>query len=281
MVVFAPLFLVRTAAHCWHCALGASPRLQARAVLNFADPSYQMSAADRAAHIRSTSNGELTTVDEVMDGLEDLSLTVSVQQLLANDHAADGSKLTLSAVGGAQHGSVSLGTNGTVTFTPEAQYSGQASFDYFVSAETGPAVKATAYIDIAAVNDLPVFGTAALHNNALWSDMGVKRTLADGVTPDTASDADYAVSHRLPSHYTLGSAAAANGIVPFAMSVRQESYSYTTPISGESGGGELVTGVLDIPGMIGFKGGQMFWGSNLAPGGSTNIQGWSGQVATT
>ncbi len=62
------------------------------------------------------------------------TLTISIASLVANDTDPNGDALTISAVGNALHGSVSLDTQtGNVIFTPDANYTGPASFTYTLS----------------------------------------------------------------------------------------------------------------------------------------------------
>ncbi|MFD1726684.1 DUF4082 domain-containing protein [Rhizobium viscosum] len=62
------------------------------------------------------------------------TLTVSIATLLANDTDANGDALTISAVGNALNGTVTLNKQaGTITFTPNANYAGPASFSYTLS----------------------------------------------------------------------------------------------------------------------------------------------------
>ena len=68
---------------------------------------------------------------------EDGSVTVGTATLTANDSPGpaneSGQTLTITAVGSATHGSVSLnGMTGEVTFTPDGDYNGPASFTYTV-----------------------------------------------------------------------------------------------------------------------------------------------------
>jgi hypothetical protein len=61
-------------------------------------------------------------------------LTLSFSLLTVNDSDPNGNPLTVTAVGGASNGTVSLDPQtGTVVFTPTAGYSGQANFTYTVS----------------------------------------------------------------------------------------------------------------------------------------------------
>lgn len=62
------------------------------------------------------------------------TLTISIATLLANDTDANGDALTINAVGNALNGTVTLNKqNGTIIFTPAANYSGPASFSYTLS----------------------------------------------------------------------------------------------------------------------------------------------------
>lgn len=61
-------------------------------------------------------------------------LTLSIAALIANDTDANGDPLTITAVGGAVNGTVTLNTQtGTVVFQPNQGYFGPASFTYTVS----------------------------------------------------------------------------------------------------------------------------------------------------
>lgn len=62
------------------------------------------------------------------------TLTISIAALVANDVDPNGDALTISAVGNALNGTVSLDTQtGNVIFTPVANYTGPASFSYTLS----------------------------------------------------------------------------------------------------------------------------------------------------
>ncbi len=67
--------------------------------------------------------------------------------LLANDSDPEGDALTISAVGGAQHGSVLL-SGGQVTFTPAAGYVGAAGFSYTVSDGNGGTATANVAVQV-------------------------------------------------------------------------------------------------------------------------------------
>ncbi|MUM77922.1 tandem-95 repeat protein, partial [Pseudodesulfovibrio sp. F-1] len=85
--------------------------------------------------------GDLTMVDG--------AYLITAQQLLANDHDIDeGDTLRLASVGDAVGGTVALDTNGNVLFTPNAGFTGQASFSYTVTDQHGAQATATATIQV-------------------------------------------------------------------------------------------------------------------------------------
>ncbi|WP_108663201.1 cadherin-like domain-containing protein [Acuticoccus kandeliae] len=63
----------------------------------------------------------------------DTALTLAAAALLANDTDADGDVLSIVSVGNAVGGAVSLDLDGNVLFTPEADFTGEATFTYEVS----------------------------------------------------------------------------------------------------------------------------------------------------
>ncbi|TPL32840.1 cadherin-like domain-containing protein, partial [Mesorhizobium sp. B2-4-6] len=93
---------------------------------------------------------------------EDTPLVLAASDLAANDSDLDGDSLTVAAVGGASHGTVSLDA-GQVTFTPDADYNGDdAGFSYTVSDGHGGTATGTVSVSVTAVNDAPVTGADSL-----------------------------------------------------------------------------------------------------------------------
>lgn len=83
-------------------------------------------------------NAAPIAVDDFATTPQGTPLTVSVASLLSNDTDANGDFLSLTAVGGAVGGTVSLdGSTGRVNFTPSPGFVGTASFGYAVSDGVG------------------------------------------------------------------------------------------------------------------------------------------------
>ncbi|MBC7917738.1 MAG: cadherin-like domain-containing protein, partial [Rhodoferax sp.] len=92
---------------------------------------------------------------ETVNSNEDVTLLFSPATLLANDTDTDGNALSISAVGNATHGTVSL-VGGQVQFIPDANFNGTAGFSYTVNDGDGGLVTGTVVLNLAPVNDIPV-----------------------------------------------------------------------------------------------------------------------------
>ena len=75
------------------------------------------------------------------------AVVLSASSLLANDTDPDGDLLSLTSVGAALHGAVSL-SGGKVTFTPSFGYVGAASFNYTISDGAGGSAVATVTVTV-------------------------------------------------------------------------------------------------------------------------------------
>ena len=129
-----------------------------------------------------------TTVDETIATPEDTKLTINASDLLHNDTDANGNTLSITSVEHATHGSVSIGADGNVVFTPDANYNGTATFDYTVSDGHGGTDTATVTIRVDAVNDAPVFSTST-------GGSGSVNTTLSGTATATDVDGDTLTYH--------------------------------------------------------------------------------------
>ena len=120
--------------------------------------------------------------DDTGSTLENNAVTINV---LANDTDADSDVLSVSAVGEAANGTVAINDDGTVTYTPNADFFGDDSFTYTVSDDTG--LTDTATVAVAVIEDTPdpiapVAGDdtgSTLENNAVTIDVLANDTDAD------------------------------------------------------------------------------------------------------
>ncbi|MCP5214245.1 MAG: tandem-95 repeat protein [Pseudomonadales bacterium] len=106
-------------------------------------------------NVGPTSNTAPLAVDDEVVTIEDASVVVNVINLLANDSDVEGDSLSIFSVLNAVNGGVVFDAQlGEITFTPNANYHGPASFDYEVSDGTGSSF-ATVNITVNSVNDAP------------------------------------------------------------------------------------------------------------------------------
>ncbi|MGY3451765.1 T1SS-143 repeat domain-containing protein [Bradyrhizobium sp. USDA 4353] len=96
--------------------------------------------------------------DDKVQTSEDSPLTInSLLSLLNNDTDVDNNTLTVTGVGNATHGTVSL-NNGNPLFTPDKNFSGVAGFDYTISDGDGGTATAHVTVDVAPKADAPTLG---------------------------------------------------------------------------------------------------------------------------
>ena len=96
-----------------------------------------------AANMDPVANDDTVVIDED---------STSAINVLANDTDSDGGALQISAVTQGANGMVTLGSDGSVTYKPEANFSGVDSFEYTVIDGQGGTAQANVSVT---VNDLP------------------------------------------------------------------------------------------------------------------------------
>ncbi len=87
---------------------------------------------------------------------EDNPIVITVEELTANDIDRDGDPLVVTSVQNSVGGTAELLPNGTVLFTPQDNFNGEATFDYTVDDREGAQASATATVVYQPVNDNPI-----------------------------------------------------------------------------------------------------------------------------
>ncbi len=96
------------------------------------------------------------TTDQ-FDGNENTPLTLNLSALLANDTDANDDTLTISTVGSATNGAVTLSQpDATLTFTPTTDFYGSASFEYTVDDGNGGSDTGVVNLNIISANKAPI-----------------------------------------------------------------------------------------------------------------------------
>jgi len=124
-----------------------------------------------------------TTVDQTPAD----AIRIDASDILANDSDIDGDTLNIIdvSVGDDAHGTVSLDANGNVIFTPDADYVGEASFEYTIDDGNGATDSATVSFNIESANNAP---------DAV-NDAGEELTILLGTKEDAGSIADWGTAN--------------------------------------------------------------------------------------
>ncbi|MDO6469992.1 cadherin-like domain-containing protein, partial [Neptunomonas phycophila] len=91
-------------------------------------------------------------IDDSFNGEEDVPYTMTANDLLGNDTDPDSDPLTVTEVSNPTNGTVVLNADGTVTFTPDENFNGEATYEYTITDGNGGFDTATVTIDFAPVN---------------------------------------------------------------------------------------------------------------------------------
>lgn len=127
-------------------------------------------------------------------GAEDTDIVIARTSLLALASDGDGDGLQLS-VGGASHGEVWIGLDGDIRFRPDADFNGEAEFDYSVADGNGGVATARVTVSVSSVNDAPVVATG-FADVAVLEDQPVLVTIPATLFTDVDGDAVTIALHR-------------------------------------------------------------------------------------
>jgi len=158
-------------------------------------------------------------------------------QLAATD--AESQPVTFVRATDAQHGTVTISTAGAVAYTPTANYSGADTFTVRVTDSAGGTATGTVTINVAAVNDAPVFTLSTLNTN---EDVVLNTQLSASVTDPDGNPLTFAVT-TAPAHGALTvSASGAAAFTPVANYNGTDSFA----VSVSDGVGGTTTGTMTI-----------------------------------
>ena len=193
----------------------------------------------------TSANDGPVAVDDATTTPEDAAVTIAV---LPNDSDLDGDTVSVTGASTPAHGSAAVNANGTISYTPAANYHGADSFTYTIGDGNGGSATATVTVTVTGVND----GPAAVNDTATTAeDTTISITV---LTNDSDLDGDTlsVTSVTVPAH----GAAVINpdktiAYTPAANYNGPDSFSYTI---GDGNGGSAtatvnvtVTGTNDGP----------------------------------
>jgi len=112
---------------------------------------------------------------------EDTTLNIATPGVLGNDSDVDGGSITALSVIGVSHGALTLNTDGSLTYTPSADWNGTDSFTYKANDGALDSGMATVTIAVNPVNDAPEVSADPSSQSVQYSD---------GITTVTISGRD-------------------------------------------------------------------------------------------
>ncbi|MEW6775503.1 MAG: tandem-95 repeat protein [Bdellovibrionota bacterium] len=145
------------------------------------DTELNSSQAASADFFVNGVNDPPTAGDDSASTPEDAAITLNV---LANDTDPDDTLLTVQSTTGPTSGTVEINGNGTITYTPDENFSGGDSFTYMVRDPSGDTDMGTVTLTVTSANDAP---TAA--DDAAGATEGGGPVLIDVLANDTDVDA--------------------------------------------------------------------------------------------
>ena len=111
------------------------------------DGTATSNAATVTVNVTAVNDAPVANAD-TLAATEDTAVTYTAAQLIGNDTDVDGDTLTIASVTSGTGGTAVLNANGTVTFTPAANFNGAASFTYTVSDGTATSNAATVTVNV-------------------------------------------------------------------------------------------------------------------------------------
>ncbi len=175
-------------------------------------PNADFNGTDSISYTISDGNGGTATgtVTVTVNGVNDLPVvindTASVSEdstnnivtVLNNDSDLDGDSLTVTTVS-ATHGTVTINSDGTLNYRPDADFNGSDTISYTISDGNGGTATATVAVTVNGVNDAPV----AANDTATVTEDSTSNTITV-LANDSDTDGD---------SLTVTTVSAANGTV--------------------------------------------------------------------
>ncbi len=178
--------------------------------------------------------------DDSVTTNEDTAVTISV---LGNDFDVDGDTLSVNAItANPSNGSVVINANGTITYTPNANFNGTDTFTYQVSDGNGGFDTATVTVNVTPVNDAPVA------NNDVASTAEDTPVTFNVLTNDTDVDGDTLTLQSIVTGPTNGVLSTnANGTVTYTPNAGfNGTDTFTYQVSDGNGGFDTATVTINV-----------------------------------
>ncbi len=159
-------------------------------------------------------------VSDTLTATEDTAETYPASQLVSNDTDGDADALTVASVTNGTGGTVVLNGNGTVTFTPTANFNGEANFSYTVTDGDLTSAPATVTVNVTPVNDAPSFTTGP--DQAVQEDAGAitvpnwATSISAGPSDESGQQLTFVVTNDNNTLFSVQPTVAPDGTLTFA-----------------------------------------------------------------
>ncbi|GAA0477594.1 hypothetical protein GCM10009096_19360 [Parasphingorhabdus litoris] len=185
----------------------------------------------------TVTNPGPTAANDSASTNEDTAVTVDV---LSNDNDPDGDDLTVTTAS-ANNGTVVINPNGTITYTPNADFNGTDTITYTISDGEGGTSTATVDVTVAAVNDAPTPVGSLPPQVNVDADAGISVATAGGFTDSDDATLTYSVSG-LPAGLSIDSATGEiTGTIDRSASQGGSNGVYTVTVTATDAGGLSTT----------------------------------------
>ena len=134
--------------------------------------------------------------EDFADTNEDTPAAITTAELLANDTDSDGDDLRVTDVsaGPHSHGTVDI-TGGHITYTPEPDFNGAASFAYTIADEHGGTDAGAVQVSVKSVNDPPIITSTPVTSIAVGESYSYD---VDATDVDLGDELAYSLTQRPP-----------------------------------------------------------------------------------
>jgi uncharacterized repeat protein (TIGR01451 family) len=161
---------------------------------------------------------EPTAVADTGTTLEDVPLIVPAPGVLANDAEPNTFNIAVISYTQPSHGSVTMGSDGSYTYNPTANYNGPDSFTYTMTNGNARASSATVNLTVTAVNDPPNFTKGA--NQSVLEDSGPQSVgwataISPGPSNESGQIVTFQVSNDNSNLFSAQPAISASGTLTF------------------------------------------------------------------
>ncbi len=186
----------------------------------------------------SVSNPGPTANNDVAATAEDNAVTIPV---LINDLDPDGDPLIVTAAS-APNGAVVINVDGTITYTPDANFNGTDTITYTISDGNGGTSTATVTVSVGAANDVPTATLLPARNNPDATDLSGPAAIdVSGSFADLDGDPLAFTATGLPPGLTISAAGVISGTIDPAASQGAPNGIYTVTVTADDRNGGTVS----------------------------------------